>query len=635
MSPRRRAVLLAFLATSLGLGAIVLSFPNLYDADSYFHLAVARDYARGALRGGLRWARLSALADGFGDKELLFHLLLAPFASMKDGARAGWAAVALLNGVVAAVVAAAAWPVLRGWSILVWPALLVGSADLSGRLLRLRPEILSLVIVVLAVSAAAQRRHRLLGALALVYALSHTSFPLLLVLCTLWLLRDRIRDGDWSWDLVAYPLLGTVVGLLVHPQFPANVRVWILQNVERYRIAVPDAGGEFERATLRDAIELNAAWAAGLAVLGLAIRRPSSASPAPSGAERRRTAYLWIAAALSAVLFALLPRFAVYLVPLVTLAVLGQIGSSRDAAPVAGPRRSLRRLAAATLSLVALGFAARNVLVIRHNLAVQGVFLRGRADDSRQFSAKLPDGAKVAAPWSEAELYAYWAPQARYLNMLDPIFMAAWRPRAYRAQLAVFGGEEPDVPLVVGTELDSDYIAFTRRGNAGVAPRLAHDPRVRLVHAGFESLYALVPGANHAFLLDWRVSPNAALPTSGGQATAWPTYPRAGTDRARALEGLVDGRRLPGQGCRVFSRLLAVPDGTNVEYELSPQGPSRVVVDGRTVATLARGARAVLGQGAVVTVASGDHLISVETCPTDGFAGFYLVDRGAGDVRPN
>jgi hypothetical protein len=112
MSPRRRTVLLAFLATSLGLGAIVLSFPNLYDADSYFHLAVARDYARGALRGGLRWARLSALADGFGDKELLFHLLLAPFASMKDGARAGWAAVALLNGVVAAVVAAAAWPVL-------------------------------------------------------------------------------------------------------------------------------------------------------------------------------------------------------------------------------------------------------------------------------------------------------------------------------------------------------------------------------------------------------------------------------------------------------------------------------------------------------------------------------------------
>jgi hypothetical protein len=219
--------------------------------------------------------------------------------------------------------------------------------------------------------------------------------------------------------------------------------------------------------------------------------------------------------------------------------------------------------------------------------------------------------------------------------VLDPIFMAAWRPRAYRAQLAVFGGEEPDVPLVVGTELDSDYIAFTRRGNAGVAPRLAHDPRVRLVHAGFESLYALVPGANGAFVLAWRVSPSARLPNTIGETRAWPTYPRAPTDRGRALEGLVDGRRLPGNGCRVFARLLAVPDGRTIEYELAPQGPTRVVVDGRPVATVPGGARAVLGQGAMVTVSSGEHLISVDTCPADGFAGFYLRDRGAAGAPPN
>src|SRR5688500_17126219 len=127
-------------------------------------------------------------------------------------------------------------------------------------------------------------------------------------------------------------------------------------------------------------------------------------------------------------------------------------------------------------------------------------------------SRKILQGAKVAASWGDAHLYVYWAPQARYLNLLDPIFMAAWRPRAYQAQLAVFRGEDPDVPLAAATELDSDFIALTSRGRSGPVPRLVSDPRVRLLHAGYESLYALLPEANQAFVLDWRVSPTGGLP---------------------------------------------------------------------------------------------------------------------------
>ena len=50
----------------------------LHDTDAYFHLAIARLYAEQGLVDELPALRLSLMRDGYGDKEVLFHLLLAP-----------------------------------------------------------------------------------------------------------------------------------------------------------------------------------------------------------------------------------------------------------------------------------------------------------------------------------------------------------------------------------------------------------------------------------------------------------------------------------------------------------------------------------------------------------------------------
>ena len=38
--------------------------------------------------------------------------------------------------------------------------------------------------------------------------------------------------------------------------------------------------------------------------------------------------------------------------------------------------------------------------------------------------AGMPPGARVASPWIETGFYVLWAPQAVYLNVLDPLFLA-------------------------------------------------------------------------------------------------------------------------------------------------------------------------------------------------------------------
>jgi hypothetical protein len=607
--------------------AILSRFSALYDADSYYHLAVARLYWRSGvvgLRGGLAWARLSALSQGFGDKEILFHLLLAPFAGL-GGATGGRVALAFLDALLMAVLAHVSMRAVGRWGVLVPLWLVVGSADFTSRILRLRPELLSLVLFLAATWLAAAGRHRALGLVAALLVLSHTGFHALVLLAAGWLLYEGLALRRWDWDLLAYPLLGMAVGLLIHPQFPANVRVWILQNIERYREVLPDAGAEFQSITIRDAIELNAGWLLGLLVLWRAGRSvPGAEGRASSGLA----GYLGVAVLFFGALFALMSRFALYLVPFGAWALLSSM-RDRGLRPSAWTRLPWRgRVPTAVGMAVVLLLGARTVLVTHWNLRASGVFLAGLEADGARFGADLPRGARVAATWADAEFYSFWAPQATYLNVLDPIFLAAWNPAAYKATVAVFSGREPDVPLSVATILESDYLALSRGSGIQLQARLDRDPRLHLLYRGYNTLYALA-SANGAFVLDWRVVPEgvALPPGPPSEHDDWPRYPRASTPRARSVEGFVDARRVSsGERCVALTRSWRVQGTGRERYELSPYGATRVWLDQEPIVATRASLRAVLGRGLLLDLrlGAGSHSLTVLTCPAEGRTGFYL-----------
>ena len=69
------------------------------------------------------------LAEGFGDKELLFHVLLVPFARL-DGDTGGKLAIALLNAASAALLARQAVRAIGPWGLLVPAWLVVNTTSL-------------------------------------------------------------------------------------------------------------------------------------------------------------------------------------------------------------------------------------------------------------------------------------------------------------------------------------------------------------------------------------------------------------------------------------------------------------------------------------------------------------------------
>lgn len=605
-----------FLFALLLASLFVREAPVLIDTDSYYHLAVARIVAAEGFPAEFPWARFSQLREGFPDKEPLFHLLLAPFAGQDRETAGGRFALALLIALLAGVMARMAAE-LAGARAFFFPVFVVIAAlDLSDRLVRLRPELLALLCLLLAARAAWRGRDREVGLWVALFTASYTAFHALLGLVLAWSVVRWWHQRRWPWALGLYALLGAAIGLVAHPAFPRNLEVWTVVNVHLFGLTktIGAGGAELQPATLAAVVERNLGFWLAAGVGLLLCRRHGTLDPDRAVARD----VLLTAAVAFGLLYIRAWRFGLYFFPLAGLTLLAALGPHGLAGKLSWGR-GLRLPVGVALALCAL-------------VAIPGAWKMGRfyldrtapgpprEVEWRAFGDAVPDGARVAAPWGQAQAYLFFAPQGRYLNFLDPIFFALPYPREFTIERAVFAGEEPDLALAVRGGLDSDHLAFSR---FVAAPRLqaraAGDPRLVEVYAGYNLLYRVDPRASETFLCDWEVRPEGRA----GEGIPPRPYPRAASEQLRQLEGFVDGSRVGG-GCLRFSRREDVPAAWRAE--LAPYGPAVLEVNGSPLLALGQGLGAVLGQGAVVEIPAGEMEITVRTCPDEatGRVGFFL-----------
>jgi hypothetical protein len=452
-----------FIASFFVFAFMFLRMSILVDADSYYHLAVARWYVQEGIATAVPWARFSILASG-ADKEWLFHLLLMPF-TLGDAAVGGRLALAALNASLAAVIARYAAQAIGpvGFAVPVW--LWIAAPPFLARAVRLRPELLALLIILLAIGAAARRRHVLFGILAFVFTLGYTAWHVFLFLALLWAWRDR--------RLALPAVIGTLAGLVLRPHPIATLQLWYVQNVEFFRWAGKlDVGDEIRPPSLHT-LFVSMAFALAIVLL-LLIQRRTGFSPSLGGLKPAPRFHAAVAAAVFLLLFTRFGRMATYVYPLVLLTVLNE--RARRFAPL---------ILGGTL-LLALPLAREPMLIdlLTRDFSTEA--------DLERFGRAVPPGAKIAATWGDGETYAFWAPHGRYLNVLEPLFMVARDPAAYDAQRRLFSGLDPD-PAARLRELDSDFIAFDVTSTPpALVRRIAADPRFRLRYGGVNALFELV-----------------------------------------------------------------------------------------------------------------------------------------------
>ena len=605
-----------------------LKIPLLHDGDSYYHLAVARLYVEQGFVDQLEWVRFSAMNSGFGDKEFLFHVLLMPFVSWLPSELGGKLALALLNAMAVAVIANLSIRSIGRWGIFV-PVWVFGtSAAFTLRMSRLRPEILSLQILMVATWLASQKKYRWVMILAALYALSYTAVHVLIGLCVGWFVVIWWVEKRWEWRLPVYVTIGSVIGLAVHPHFPSNLNIWVIQNIDFFLLKSQlDVGNEIQASSITTILSLNLGWLLGLVVFW------RSTAKNHAGSKTTGTELLFLVNALAfSLLYLLMQRFSIYCVPFVTLALLHYINSRNlkigqwTYLPWHG---KIPFAAAFGLCLCTSILGAWYVYV---NLSDHSVFDTTHREDWQALGQIIPEGAKVAAPWDSTEVYVWAAPQARYLNLLDPVFMAVPYPSAYLLQKNIWNGDEPDVPYTVKTHFDSDYIVFPYKRHIQLYWRLLHDPRAKLLYRGHNALFRLIPDQDQKFMVNWKIIPdNGKWPPDEGDINEMEKhYPEQKDSIGQDYEGYVNGGRSNSNtGCINLAHIEDVNEPVNLEYEISSYGPSSVWLNHKLLIKNLFPGKARLGQGVRLSLEleKGRHIFSVQTCPYKRQNGFYFLER--------
>lgn len=582
----------------------------LFDSDSYYHLAIARAYGHHGNLHELPWARFSAMHRGFGDKEWLFHWLIAPFTWIGQPLLGAKVALALWVASICASIARSGQRVLGASALLLPAILLFGALSLDLRLIRLRPELWALLLLLWTLDALAFRRWLRTGVGALLFALSYTALHALLGLCTLcFLLARRYDDEPPPLRGLLAPWIGGALGLFIHPHFPHNLRIFYLQNVVFWRYTdASDVGDEIHALGIERFLRFDGVALFAVVLLALALGRTSAPLAPPLRAAGRN--YL-LAALVFGGLFAGAARFSLYAWPFALLA-LAYAARGRGFAIDA---RMFRFAAGAphtwlVFALLFVCVAPRAYAEVTHIADLGGCVWPAQRMLFERFASALPEGAKVAAPWTVTGEYMYFAPQGRYLNVLDPVFMRAAHPREYELQRRLFRGEVLDVPAALRA-LDSDYLAFNDRILPLLAAQLRDDPRLEPLIEHGQVLYRVKPAADFGFVHDFRVATSRA-------ALVAPE-----TRRLSEGDGFITLPRLTANpSCLWLIPELDLPP--NTRWEIGGDTTVNIFAGARVIATAEARPHPVLGAGTLFTAPAE---LALEACATTSSSAFYLLRR--------
>lgn len=480
--PARRAAAIAGWTLLLFLIAALLQLiaRNPYDADTAYHVAVARLIRAHGVLHAFPWTTFSWLADHYADKELLFHLALVPLADQHwttaariMGALCGGLALTALYAVLCAerVERAELWSLVP----------LVASAAFTFRFALVRPHLLSLALALVIAWACARRRLAVLGAASFLYPLVYVGWPMALGLAVIVEAVRPLAGERPGWRPAAVVGAGLVAGLLAHPNFPEIVRfAWIVNVgilVDTAWSGRPgfDLGLEFDPFRAGDALRFLAipALLAGLSA-ALAWRR------------RREDALPLAFAACAWVLLAMTlrtARFVEYAVPFAAAA------AALAATGAALPRASAAVVLAAGLAMTAV--FGRSTLA---SLATRGEDVP--PPFAAAFRAAVPEGAQVfTCEWGLTGSLMLALPERRFMVALDPFLFWKEDPARYDDWRRLVREGGADAADRIRRRFGARFVLCTATpSNAPLLRALSADPGVaRVVKSPLWYLYDLTP----------------------------------------------------------------------------------------------------------------------------------------------
>lgn len=469
--------------------------------DEYFHLGMARELRQHFPLRQFPWTPFSLASSEFADAVPLFHAALVPLAGLpiED---AGLIAVIAGQVFVAACLGVALWRLRLRWG---W-AYLLGLAALGSlvgmRLDMCRPQLLligfSLLTMGLLVTGA---RGWALALTSALFALGHAGAWIAIFYAAVWgaagwFVREAVPgqtpdpapDADgaaarrFPWRPLVWPVLwvtaGWLLGQLVHPNFPHNLRLLATVNLE-----VPFQASPAGNAALHSQIGEELA-PPGLGVLGeewTVFVAPLLVAFALLRERRLRTRAT-VATALVAVSFlvlgALLMRRMLELGAPLALLALAALAAERQ-------RQRLPALLGGWTTLAAAGALGICALWTATTLRSHGF---GEISPPQEMARWLGEhgrpGERVfTGQWADSAPLFYYAPQLQSLVALDPTMFFAKAPHLFQQYVDLVQGRTEAPAAAIRSRFGARWVTVWRAPlYERFAARLTADTAVQVVY---------------------------------------------------------------------------------------------------------------------------------------------------------
>ncbi|HEV8240963.1 MAG TPA: hypothetical protein VGS57_16475 [Thermoanaerobaculia bacterium] len=494
--PSLAANVLALLKLPLAVTAVVtlcawLRFeaPLPWSYDEYYHLALAREMRSHLRLTSFWWTPFSTLYDRFVDSTPLFHALLMPFAALRLELASG---LGVLLGQLF-MVGAFAWALWSmrvprpWWFVLALPAL--GTLFLQ-RLEMLRPHVWLIGFTGVVVALLVERRWKTLVVVCALFGLTHTGGWIAIPIAALWSLAGLValdaEEGSGRglplrarvpWQPPAAAAGGWLLGQLVHPEVPANFKLFFIAN-----FVVPFQATSAGNAALKSQLGTELMPPEGWILAG---QWPAYVVAAIVGValfvQPRLRSRATLTAALPALAFLLVGTVAIrrFLelgepLALLALAVLAREGIRRRLSP---PKPWTRRALAAAVVVTALitVTALREQGYGRHSAPLAM---------ARWLGAHGARGERVfTAQWADSSPLFYAAPQLQSLVALDPTVFQAKDAQRFERYVAVVQGRAGDPAREIRDTFGCRWVTVWRMPSyQALALQLWRSPGMRVAY---------------------------------------------------------------------------------------------------------------------------------------------------------
>lgn len=497
------------------------------DWDGYYHIKTSmlfwENFSQGKWLPTFEWLPLTVLnPQHYNDHHFLFHLLQIPFL---------W----FFEPVMAAKIAAVTFSSLAIFSIywllhrykveypLIWLAAILTCANMFYyRMNMAKAPPLTIIITVAGIYLLFERKYKWLLPLMFAFVWTYSLFPLLLFAAVIWAIIIAWNERRFEWEPLAYTFGGMILGNIINPYFPNNLRLFWEHFITKFtassEFAVAVGGEWYPYSGLELLTHFPVAMAAML--IGYILFVPKG-----SRLPEKATFFLMFASILLAAQFRS-KRFAEYFPPFsILFAAFSwqafilkdkihlpedfafEIGPYLDAEKKTGKQdkwETFKQAAVWTLGLVLIVYFFINMIGLQKIGIDQGGLLgtisgnesNDRYRRSMEWAQGVDANGKENIPageiifntnWDDFPKLFFFNTKHRYVYGLDPNYLFSENPELYTQLLDITGGKTDDAGPIIREKFGANYVFADSKENDDMIAKLLESGWAEMVYEDSEA----------------------------------------------------------------------------------------------------------------------------------------------------